>query len=302
MKTITKIALLATLSLGSTAAIAAPKCTTSSWQITGAIQSANYTYNAQNPASGITPLSSPISATSCYGVNVGNEGDTLNPNPNLGYLGDGLLNGEDGLIDPYYFIQPGQKLGLEDPDKLVDPGWIMLGQIDEIQSNGMYSMDPSQVVTGPTTSFWTNEVVTYTQTRTFENGGTWTLSVNKDIVSFLSSQGLLSRSYFDHLAFSVKAANYWAVYDFDFNELSGFDLLTPYTFTGTWNTFPDFKTPGGNPNNTNNTNNTNSHAISHISIWARDPITTTNQVSEPATLAMLGIGLLAAGFATRRRS
>lgn len=40
-------------------------------------------------------------------------------------------------------------------------------------------------------------------------------------------------------------------------------------------------------------------SISHISIWG-GPGTTTN-VPEPATVALLGIGLLGAGFAKRRR-
>jgi hypothetical protein len=39
-------------------------------------------------------------------------------------------------------------------------------------------------------------------------------------------------------------------------------------------------------------------AISHISIWGR---TTTTNVPEPSTMALLGLGLLAVGFAQRRR-
>jgi hypothetical protein len=61
-----------------------------------------------------------------------------------------------------------------------------------------------------------------------------------------------------------------------------FDLGIPYTLTGTWN-MGDFMNPAGN----------NQQDISHISVWARDPITPLNEVPEPAGLALFGASLLA---------
>jgi len=102
------------------------------------------------------------------------------------------------------------------------------------------------------------------------------------VKAILEAAGIFDRSSFDHLAFVIKAGNQnaaggggWAVYDFNFNLLAGFDLSQPYRLSGDWNT-DDF---GG-------------HAISHISIWARDPIT-GGEVPVPGTLLLVGMGLLA---------
>lgn len=129
--------------------------------------------------------------------------------------------------------------------------------------------------------------------------GLWSLVLADDIIETLQTT-LLNRSFFDHLAFVVKAGSGnegkegkeggWAVYDFDFNALfeqtggTLFSLQQPYSFTGTW----DMKDFGDKQ-------------ISHMSLWARDPLT-ASAVPTPATLSLLGVALFAAGLASRRRS
>lgn len=243
----------------------AATCTVDSFTITSATISGTSLTANFNPG---------INATSCYGVIGGNDesGGTLSPNPNLGWLGDGLLNGEGNLVSPTQFITPDQLQALEDPTKPVDPGWIMLGYFD----------GDSNSLTTSTKPFDLTEVLTLS----FNANGTWSLATNPNIVAILD-QKLPNRTYFDHLAFTIKAANGWAIYDFDFNKIQGFDLTTPYSFTGTWNT-GDFLNRNGNPQD-----------ISHLSIWARDPIT-PNIVPLPGTLLLTSVGLMALGFSRRK--
>ena len=227
-----------------------------------------------------------INATGCYGVVAGNDaqGGTNAPTDNLGYLEDGLLNGQtfkgNQLVSPTQFIDPSQLLALQDPTKQVDPGWIMLGTLD----SGLGLMDaydkPLDI----------SKLVTFTM----NSGGTWSLKTEANIAELLAAAGLFDRSYFDHLAFVVKAGSGandkeggWAIYDFDFNKLllasgNAFDLTQPYSFTGTWN-MDDF----------------DGKAISHMSVWARDPIS-VNSVPVPGTMFLVGLGLLALGYGRKK--
>jgi hypothetical protein len=284
---------IAAFSLASFASIAAPTsggaagtldpanpCNTANWQITGAIPSASY--------SGTVPtLAEPIHATSCAGVFTGNEGAALSPSPNLGYLNDGLLNGQFGLLSPTQFIDSSQLQGLQNASNPVDPGWIMLGQLDGNAGELAYSSVTP--VGAPTFSL--ADVLNYTQTQTSNVGGTWQLTIDPNIVNYLAAYDMISRSSFDHLAFSVKSSTSWAVYDFDFTKMGGiFDLSIPYTITGSWTMDTDFENGTGNDQN-----------ISHISVWARDPIT-ANSVPEPASLMLVALGLIGVGAYRRRRA
>lgn len=238
-----------------------------------------------------------ISATKCFGVISGNDaqGGTDSPSPNLGYLGDGLLNGgiiRDGnnlkYVDPGFFLVDGSTYQpLENPDKAVDPGWIMLGKMEQ----DLGTMDGYTITNGSTT-LDIDSVLKFTMNL----NGTWSLKIDANIVTTLTNAGLFERSFFDQLAFVFKAGSGnndtneggWAIYDFNFNTLASatqgaIDLTQPYSFTGTWN-MGDFE----------------GKSISHMSLWARDPLNTTNVVPLPGTVLLLGIGLLALGFMRRK--
>ena len=237
-----------------------------------------------------------INSTHCFGVIAGNDaqGGTNSPSPNLGYLGDGLLNGgiiKDGnvqkYVDPGFFLVDGSTyMPLEDPNQAVDPGWIMLGKME----SALGTMNGYTVTNGSITL----DIDSVLQFNMNLNG-TWSLDIDADIVTTLTNAGLFERSFFDQLAFVFKAGSGangneggWAIYDFNFNTLlaaapGAFDLTQPYSFTGTWNT-DDF---GGKD-------------ISHMSLWARDPLNTTTVVPLPGTVLLLGVGLLALGFVRRK--
>lgn len=125
--------------------------------------------------------------------------------------------------------------------------------------------------------------------------GTWNLNLNPQIVTQV--QSVLGRNAFDHLAFVLKSSTESIVYDFDFNLYAQyftsigqnvpFDYVTPYDFSGTWKT-TDFTNKNGN-----------TQGLSHLEIWARDPDATQN-IPEPASLALLGLGLAGLGLSRRK--
>lgn len=118
------------------------------------------------------------------------------------------------------------------------------------------------------------------------------MSTEADIVD-QAQEVLGDRNAFDHLALILKAGNGYVVYDFDFNILAPqflgaeFNYETPYTFSGSWST-ADLGNKG----------------LSHLSVWARDPIPEpgeSNEAPAPASLALLGIGLSALALLRRRK-
>jgi hypothetical protein len=273
MKNISKTLIFATLYVGlatSASAATTNPCDVWSWQLTGAIPVQYYTGTIPDLAA-----PAPYSSTSCVGVNQGNEGPFTNPNPNLGYANDGLLNGEGGLLSPTQFISPSQLQDIKKDGTANDPGWIMLGSLEGNSGELSYN-----TVTTKLGTYNLGDFVTYTQTKSYDVGGIWELIVDKNLVSKLTAIGL-DRSAFDHMAISVKSSHDWAVYDFDFNQIPGFDLTQPYSLKGTWTTNSDFYNKNGNGQD-----------ISHMAIWVRDPIP-ENRVPAPATLLLIGAGLLA---------
>ncbi len=293
MKKIAKKILMASVLVGmasSASAATANACDVWSWSITGAIPSASYTGTIPSFPGNPTPA---IPSTSCVGVNQGNQGPYLNPNPNLGYHNDGLLNGQGGLLSPTQFIQSSQLQDLKGDGAPLDPGWIMLGILNGSSGSLSYSN-----ITTALGTFNLGQFVTYRQTQDYVMGGGWSLVVDKDVVSKLAAIGL-ARSIFDHLAFTVKSSTYWAVYDFDFNSLSGFDLNQPYSIKGNWTTNLDFYNcmPRTGNNHDDPCVPNNGQEISHMAVWVRDPI--SYDVPAPATLFLLGAGLLALGLVNR---
>ncbi len=261
-------------------------------------------------SNGIIYSGQAINSTSCQGLYFGNDYDgnwnstganisqmgsnseaiSLNVS-NTGVVNDGLLNGEGGLLSTTWFqplpaLPQSPLLDLDGNGVATDPGWIRLGKIE----NGTYKSDSIRV---GDTVLNIDDILNISMNCTSSGctSGTWTLETELNVITVV--QALLGRNAFDHLAFVLKSSDRFAVYDFDFNLLSqglpGFNYTTPYSFTGSWDT-NDFMNP----------NNTNAQAISHISIWARDPAG-TSEVPEPASLLLVGLGLGFAALSLRRK-
>lgn len=249
-----------------------------------------------NP-SGVNLLSTSYHATACAGIYPGNDdaGSLSSPNPNIGQAGDGILNGED-ILNGMEFIEPGDLQALDLDGIKNDPGWIHLAHFDA-ENNDVGFINYSDVGPSPLNDpFLTLDVADLLTLSLTCNSGSlsgcsnisWTLTPKLDIIDTV--QELLGPANFDHLAFSVKAGNQnsgggFAVYDFNFNTIFAsennpqLNLNTAYHLEGTLNTV-DF---GGKD-------------ISHLNVWARDPIDNTTRVPEPTSLVIFAIALLIGGY------
>jgi len=240
-------------------------------------------------------LSQTYGATGCAGVYLEHNDDqsgASDPYPNIGQLGDGILNG--GLLnsvqvmDGMEFIEVGDLQNLDGTKN--DPGWVHLAEYmtyDDKDKDGQadkdFTIDYSTV---GSVSFDIGELLTLTLGclngyGDLNNGCTslnWTLTTEPTVIE--DAQAILGAATFDHLAFSVKAGNAFAVYDFNFTDIfakeEGVNFLTPYILSGSINT-QDF------PNDNNGLK-----AISHLNVWARDPA----DVPEPTTIALMGLSLI----------
>lgn len=243
-----------------------------------------------------------LAAKACSGAWAGN--DMPKPDQNLGFAGDGLFNGEaqssgqqsgeiifpNGAFNAFY---DSTDLNL---DGTPDPGWIMVGRADDKgvftpQSVGNDSGDP--IVKS---SFFSFTEVTETKDNKEEGTGVgkWTLTPDVEVVKRL--QDLVGNqfdvSFFDGFSLVFKAGNAFSAYYFDLESLN-IDLSTvgtgllPYHFSGTYDVRSAL----------------DGKAISHISVYARDPASITQiQVTEPGMLALFGFGLTLMGCIARRRS
>jgi hypothetical protein len=231
-------------------------------------------------------------ATKCVGLYTGNDSKSPfnNPNPNIGQLNDGLLNGQEGVLSPTWFNDPSAPspmLDLDNNGTYTDPGWIYLGKTEHQEGGTSFVMDAYDKPLNLA------DILQVTMSCTGDcTQGTWSLQTSLDIIEQV--QAVLGRNSFDHLAFVIKSSESFAVYDFDFNllvaGLPGFDFTTPYSFTGTWNT-DDFTNKQGNAQD-----------FSHISVWARDPVPAdTRLLPEPGSLMLLSLGLVALAWMQRLR-
>lgn len=233
-------------------------------------------------------ISNIYSATGCAAFS-GNDDGNLKPSANFGAFGDGLLNGNNNFFQEGAFVETKDLLDLDGVGGVNDPGWIRLGTLNDL-------LDVSyENVTAPFSNAELNieDVLTIdfscTDGKTSEClAGTWSLKTDLSIIEEV--QSVLGRSTFDRLAISLKVGNRFSVYDFDFKDIFSkeppgrFDFFTPYTLSGTFST-ADFLNKNGK-----------AQSISHVSVWARDPLAV--DVAEPNILTLF---ILMSAFYLRKK-
>lgn len=216
-----------------------------------------------------------------------NDDPHNNPTTNIGYFGDGLLNGGNPYFDGSEFIDVNTDYqDLKKKGSFVDPGWIHLTHFDADTKKWTYSNAGTGII-NPTLNI--ADLLTFSidcaplDPDSLGNlgdckSGTWQLKTKTDIIQQVVQ--LLGPATFDHLAFSIKAGPNFVVYDFDFKDIFGaennplLNFNTPYVLGGTFNT-SDMRNAG----------------ISHMNVFARDP-QDPNRIPAPATLLMFGLGLM----------
>lgn len=246
----------------------------------------SFTLTSVAVGAGPNLLSQSYDSTYCVGVFTGGGqagNDDANglsePDPNIGVFNEGILNGEGNLFDGLEFIDASDLQDIDGIGGMNDPGWIHLAHMDadlDPTYDSIEDLDLADIL-NLTFDCTSGDPGSCT-------GGTWSLEV--DPVAFALVQAILGPNSFDNLALSIKASNSFAVYDLDFGFIFGeennpaLNFTTAYNFTGTFNT-NDFLNNQGRP-----------QGISHMNLWARDPINTVTEVPEPGTLAMFGLGLI----------
>lgn len=244
-------------------------------------------FNGTSAGAGLTTyaLPAPFYSTACAGAFTGN--DVPYPNTNLGYLGDGLLNGgQQNNKDPIEFpsgafVTTSQLLDLKTPGVYVDPGWIMLGKYEN-------SAFKPQAINGSTSYVLSSF---FTVTETSAGKGTWSFTPDAQAGQRLIEGKVLAKNWFDQFALVFKTTNAFVVYDFAADlsllGLTSLPLATDPMFQwfGTWDI----------------TGTLGEHRLSHATLWVRDPVNVTN-VPEPGALALLGLGLFGVALVRRRKA
>ncbi len=249
-------------------------------------------------------------AAGCLGGYSGN--DMPLPTLNLGYRGDGLFNGalqSVGNSDPVltsglneWWVDGAFKpelQALEDPNLVVDPGWIYLGKFEQDKETSNWEKDFAKLggvidlaeLLDFGISCDTDGTGSISNTNCENASGTWYLTPFFDVPELVAP--LLGDNFFTQFALVFKAGTDFITYNFTLESME-IDSATvgtglrPYVFEGGFNFADVLKNKGGN-----------SAGLSHFSIYALDPTGSSTTVSEPSALFILGLILVM--LSVRRR-
>jgi len=216
--------------------------------------------------------------TSCLGSFDGNDnnpfgsGNDGKPTNNRGEFEDGLLN----YADFDSLLSEGQeKLDISGDGNRIDPGWLRIAEIDWGEGRN-YDTFFDGTELGNLVEF----------TMDLSSSGNWSVKLDPAIVEIAQALG---KDAFDHLALVVKQANStgqgntdlpggFAVYDFNFQALFDSNELAQDV---AYNFYGGFDLAGISGDD-----------FSHVTLWARDPETSSTDVVSPAPLLLIGLGLL----------
>lgn len=147
------------------------------WRYPGEDPDTSYWYGAEDRTNNL--LSYTYLPTAVAGFYDGNDSGGLKPEaPNTGTDGNGLLNGEGGIVDgDLFYTTDYDKLQdlYGDDDQVNDPGWINLGKAEPGEDNEYENLGPIPTKDGSKITVNIGELLTLN----FDFGdGTWELATD----------------------------------------------------------------------------------------------------------------------------